>query len=122
MFVVKELAGAKYHVANDVLRASFASDASGDGLIALPPVGWKPESLYTRSVTLLPTSDFRRVRQLATVDKPGFVVVEPSQGWQRIDEPASGEPLPSTYEDEVSPWTMIAVAAALGLVAWVMWA
>lgn len=125
MFVVKELEGAQYKVANDTLRAAFDRPYSDSGLIALPDsrqlysLGKWP--WFNKDIATLPTNDFRRVRQLATVGKPGFVLVEPAQGWEHVDEPVSGEPLPPTAADSVSPIALLAAAAGLGLVAWLLW-
>jgi hypothetical protein len=117
MFVVKEMAGVRYRVANDDLRRQFKLDPSqmDKGAIVM---AW---SGNPRSADVLMTNDFRYVRQLAATDQEWFVVTEPALGWSNIDEPADGAPLPPTYADEVSPWTMLAVAAGLGLAAWLLW-
>ncbi len=121
MSVVKELGGIKYTVASDEMRSTLsrwpdcaAAAARGAGVIA-------PWWRSVLSGPLLVTNDFRDVRQLASADNPGFVVVEPAQGWEHIDEPVDGAPLPPTRADKVSPWTMLGAAAGLGVVAWLLW-
>lgn len=110
MFIIKEVGGVQYNVANDKVRSMLsrfpdcaAAAARGDGIIA----PWWKSLLCGPFVA---TNDFRDVRQLATVDKTGFVVVEPAEGWQNVDESVS----------EVSPMATLTVVACISLVIWLL--
>lgn len=67
----------------------------GRGVIVIPPAGWDPSKDIMHAtggeITAIATEDFAEVREHAADDKPGFVLVEPAQGWDNVgDAPGAG--------------------------------
>jgi hypothetical protein len=65
---------------------------AGRGIVILPPLSWQPSEDILRSttgeITAVATENFAEVARHATVDKLGFVLVEPAQGWKNVEEVA----------------------------------
>jgi hypothetical protein len=94
----------------------------GRGIIIIPPVGWAPSDDIMRAtkgeLVAIATEDFTQVRQHAAGDEPGFVLVEPAEGWQTTGKsaaPAGTEPSSSSL--------LIAAGIAIGVatVAYIVW-
>lgn len=95
----------------------------GRGIIIIPPAGWQPEDDVMRAtageITAIATEDFGQVRQHASEGKPGFVLVEPAEGWQNAGTPAQ----PGDGEAEPTRPLVIAAVLAVGaaVVVYAIW-
>lgn len=89
----------------------------GRGVIVIPPIGWSPSDDIMRAtkgeLVAIATEDFTQVRQHAAGDEPGFVLVEPAEGWENTGElvlpAAAGAPSTSSL--------LIAAGVAVGAAA-----
>ena len=89
----------------------------------LEPVGWKPEGeawdishATTGEITAIATEDFEQVKQHASGQKRGFVLVEPSEGWENTGASASSGPRePSTSS------LLVAAGVTVGVAVFVYW-
>jgi hypothetical protein len=93
----------------------------GRGIIVIPPLGWTPGDDIMRAtkgeLVVVATEDFDQVRQHASGDEPGFVLVEPAQGWKNAGVPTQQQQEPSTSS------LLIAAGIAVGVatVAYLVW-